>query len=548
MQNEEEVKNGGSPVGAVVFGRFAISPERVWSCGYWFLISTYSFGAFLLFFVSKPDLRVDPAMRTYKAFHPCIIIDYSPGNLWAQLTFLLNAYSLLLSGTISLFRVAQLRNAFLLVVSALAYGMLWAGMSLLVLTVTFNPSFVSVLLHSVPYMVYGGGYGMFMLSELVVSDFASQSTTCKHIIWYAYNGWMVGTCFYGVLFMSKVLATTNDIDVTLPATDPRNILEPMEFELQLLPTIMAFIVFPLHILRPFVCPLTARPLAANLSVLAIHHDAPRESGEGSSEWRLDLRASKVHLWGVFIALVGMCLAYYFNDVFNPNIAGEFPRSFREEFKTLPGAAIIAVSWTLAVPLLALHAFILSTYVRSFVRSCSFKVAFLAVAIIFSISAILAHGGTVPGAPNWYRGVDLFRVMLGCWLVAQCVLAMLFEESESKLRVVGKLVAGALAAIFLVLSIMMETRWSLLAFMAAWMLFAAVDPLCASLTIDNIAITTCKNSPETLCNNLFHCYWLDEGKYEKAAYAAAHEEPPQIIGRGEADIVGPAEDAPNKVEI
>merc|ERR1719492_768671 len=45
-------------------GRWAISPERCWTQGYWFILSTYIVGACLLFFVSQPDLRVDPILGT----------------------------------------------------------------------------------------------------------------------------------------------------------------------------------------------------------------------------------------------------------------------------------------------------------------------------------------------------------------------------------------------------------------------------------------------------------------------------------------------------
>jgi len=493
-------------------GRWAISPERCWTQGYWFILSTYIVGACLLFFVSQPDLRVDPILRTYNAFHPCVIIDYSPGNLWAQLTFLLYVYCLLMSATVSLIRVARLHNGILMVISSWSYGVAWIGMPILVLSCTFNPRYTSVLSHSIPYMICIGSIGVTMLSELVVLYVTSEETTRKHVVCYIYNAIMLFATGYAILFMSKLLGETKLINVLLPVTDPSNILQPVELNISPFTTILAFCILPGHWLRPFFSPLTARPVSADVEVrkgdfnfqtLGIQSN-PDQAHHNS--WRIVFDASTLGFWGRLITASGFGLAYYFNTIYATE-----PQDIRGKFTNNPGAAIIAVTWSAGVPLMILQALVLATYVRQRFKQGLFKCGFVASALFVSVSAVLAHGGTVPHAPSWYLGPELFSVGLLLWGVAEC--GLLMQESEMTPMVIFKLCVGTVGLILMVVCIFHFNPVSFIGFLCAWMIFSFFDPMDVKMVITNIEVGTVKNSPETTYNTFFNWVWCDDESRE-----------------------------------
>jgi len=487
-------------------GRWAISPERCWTLAYWFIMSTYSFGAFLLFNVSKPDLRLDPILRTYKAFHPCVIIDYMPGNLWAQLTFLLYVYSLLMSATASLIRAARCHNGVLMVVSSQAYGVAWLGLPILVLACTFNPTYTSVLSHSIPYMVCVGSIGFVILSELVVLYVTSETTTRRHIACYVYNGVMLLATGYAILFMSKLLGSTKLIDVTLPVTDPRNRLQPEDVHISPLTTALAFSILPLHWLRPWFSPLTQKPVTANIEVRKgnwenLHHKAIAMPNH-QNRWHIVLKASTLGFWGRFVTMAGFGLAYFFNLVF-----AEESQTIRGKFTNVPGAAIIALSWSVGVPLMALQAFVLATYVRLRFKRGEFAFFFVAAAAFASVTSVLAHGGTIPHAPDWYIGPELYAVGLLLWGTAECVL--LVKESEMTPLVIFKLIIGAVTGLGMIINVFAFGTVPFVGFLCSWIVYSFCDPLHVSMIITNIEIGSVENSPETLCNNFFQWAWYDD---------------------------------------
>jgi hypothetical protein len=469
-------------------------------------MATYSIGAAILFLISQPDLKVDPILRTYQAFHPCVIIDYTPGNLWAQLTFLLYVYCLLMSATMSLLRVVKMQKGVLVVFTAQAYGIAWITLPVLVLACTFNPGLSSVLLHSLPYMVCIGGIGVFMISEVIVLFWTSEKTTWKHYACYIYNIILLGATGYAILFMSKHLATTELIDVTLPITDPRNTLEPQELEISVVTTALAFSILPLHWLRPFFSPLTEKPLVADVVVQRglSSAESPHMFGGSAgltSAWHMALDASTLGLCGRISCALGFSLAYFFNSVFSTE-----PHSYRDKFEMLPGAAIIALMWTLGVPLMALQTCVMSMYVKARYPTGIFRMFFVGVSIFFSISAVLAHGGTVPRAPKWYIGSQLFQAGVILYGIGECILVL--KELGMKGMALVKVVMGIITAIFLLLSQFWFNRFSFIAYSVCWIVYTAIDPLDVKMIFSNIDIGTTEQSPGNVCNNLFHWVWKD----------------------------------------
>merc|ERR1712008_134192 len=168
---------------------------------------------------------------------------------------------------------------------------------------------------------------------------------------------------------------------------------------------------------------------------------------------------------------------------------------------------IAVSWSVGVPLMALQAFVLATYVRLRYRKGEFKMFFVAAAIFVSITSVLAHGGTIPHAPDWYIVPELYAVGLILWGTAECLL--LVKESELTPLVMFKLIVGAVTGLLMIVNVFSFGRFSFVGFLCAWIIYSFCDPLNVSLIMSNIEVGTVENSPETLGNNFFQWAWYDE---------------------------------------
>merc|ERR1719433_2233288 len=183
-----------------------------------------------------------------------------------------------------------------------------------------------------------------------------------------------------------------------------------------------------------------------------------------NRWHIMLKASTLGFWGRFVTMAGFGLAYFFNLVF-----AEESHTIRGKFTNVPGAAIIALSWSVGVPLMALQAFVLATYVR-----LRFK-----------------------------RGE--FALLL--WGTAECVL--LVKESEMTPLVIFKLIIGAVTGLGMMINVFAFGTVPFVGFLCSWIVYSFCDPLHVSMIITNIEIGNVENSPETLCNNFFQWAWYDD---------------------------------------
>jgi len=168
--------------------------------------------------------------------------------------------------------------------------------------------------------------------------------------------------------------------------------------------------------------------------------------------------------------------------------------------------LVRLSWSVGVPLMALQAFVLATYVRSCFRESGFRKFFVATAIFVTIASVLAHGGTVPHAPDWYLGPELYAIALLLWGTAECIL--LVKESEMTPLVIFKLIVGAVTGLLMIVNVFSFGRLSFVGFLCAWIVYSFCDPLHVTLTMSNIEVGTLENSPETLRNTFFEWFWKD----------------------------------------
>jgi len=125
--------------------------------------------------------------------------------------------------------------------------------------------------------------------------------------------------------------------------------------------------------------------------------------------------------------------------------------------------------------------------------------------------VLAHGGTVPNAPNWYIGSELFQAGVFLYGIGECVLVL--KEMEMKGLALAKVVMGIITGIFLILTQFSFNKWTFIIYSFCWIFYTALDPLDVKLIFFNIDIGTLEQSPGNACNNFFHWFWVDkEGEF------------------------------------
>jgi hypothetical protein len=419
--------------------------------------------------------------------------------------FSLFAYHVMFSGTLSVIRSVCFGSATLVIISSMAYGVMMVTTPAVVLSVTFNPSLVSVLLHTVCYMITLVGIASFMLAEVFVNYLHSGMATVKHIAFYAYSSVMIGLVVYALFFMTSILATTDQIDVLKSTRDERNILNPMPVKYDVMPLLGSFLFHPMHLVRPFVCPLAEVPIAGTFQVHRGRLTRMSVALSGDREWCIVLKSSVLAGSAAVMACCSVFVALYANNIAHGGLSQI--SSFRKEFTVLPGAAIVAYAWTLIVPLLFLHAFVIEMYVSTVLPQL--KIAMRISVAMFCISATLAHGGTVPESPAWYVGSELFQVALMVWLILQSALVIYEWPVDMKQGSVCLLVCTVVAVISLAISLGTGDFRADIIWLISWLVCALVDPLDISITVCRISLGTSTNIPMNCRSKLLHCIWKED---------------------------------------
>merc|ERR1719265_1752752 len=121
--------------------------------------------------MTKPTMANDPVFLLYGTFHPCILLDYLPGTLWAQFCFALGIFLSQFSMLVALYRTAAYGDAIATMLQGMLFGFYWLLSCFFVLVFTLNPQttyYAPVMLHSVPYMVMNACNAFFCLVTLFV--------------------------------------------------------------------------------------------------------------------------------------------------------------------------------------------------------------------------------------------------------------------------------------------------------------------------------------------------------------------------------------------
>lgn len=133
--------------------RVVVSPERLWTFSFLFyFLAFFLSGSCLFHYKGLEWIRHDAIVAFYGTIHPCVLLDYTPGTIFAQPLFDLQILIVILSMWASFVRHLLQGSMSAIMVSATGMILALVVGACFNLVFTFNPRTVSVLAHSVPYM------------------------------------------------------------------------------------------------------------------------------------------------------------------------------------------------------------------------------------------------------------------------------------------------------------------------------------------------------------------------------------------------------------
>jgi len=435
-----------------------VSPEGIWSIGVVFVLLGYGLSTLMLFTVAIPRKRaegidlmeVDPVLRLYGTLHPCILLDYLPGTLFAQPLFDLSVLISQVSAAVSLVRAALFGDVFILGIFAFMFGVYMPLSCLFQLVFTFNPTYTSVLLHSIPYILdniskgwycFCTAYAVWQWPELV---FREQ----VHCTFAA--GFYILAIVYGTFFMSSKLMSNAGLgcdgldpsmifaNSTVLGACPAN--EVLKVKVDPFPLIMTLFAQGLLFSLGLVSPLKNRPLAfevrcwesgipADLSAdphgaLAIQETQQQErrfftSATGGNGHGLRLLAKRPLLFAMLVLAFSMYSAKWLAEKVYGEQVDDW--DYRDKFITQPSASIVAVGWIVVLQFLAANvALVVTSEYRNNYDGFVRWVVYIS-GLLLLCTGVTAHAGTIPHAPAWFHGPEAFLVALALWILKDVLL-------------------------------------------------------------------------------------------------------------------------------
>jgi len=411
---------------------YAVSPERLWSWSYLLHILAYLLSAICLLTITKPDLSLDPIYNMYHSYHPCILLNYLPGTLFAQPLFVLQIYLQQATVLLTLTRhvvsgaLAPTISSFICTVIFIIVS------SQFVLVFTFGPTKTSIMAHSIPYMCYVFGILCFYISEGLQSywRFGTEGLLYKEAggkrwVLHIFNAYLFVTSaviVYGLNFMLSTFMG-NATEVWEP-TDKIPLPEK-EVEFSYLPMVAAVVLVGLYLCWGLLNPFIRFPLKIVVTSRSSVIKATGANGADAGDLAPQvgdfaiLTESLPLKLSMYVALATAVLGEHVNG-----LAGlPLSCSWRDNLKTLPGAAITTVGWVFVALAICIHVLVVMYHVTTTSNSCILRVLVRLNGWLVIVGAFVAFGGTIPDAFEAYPGPCFFQLSLAAWMMMQIALIM-----------------------------------------------------------------------------------------------------------------------------
>ena len=319
--------------------------------------------------------------RLYETYHPCILLDYLPGTIIAQPLFVTSALLSVLT-----FGLAWLRSGCLGKMGPLMFSSCVFCLSILTgacfaLVFTFSPDQTNVIAHSLPYMGWELTSCLFVVSQVCSAPLPrhvprplipASSESC--LLVQAYYVWMdddphrsrnakkgftlyaaVYAAFdiYGMIFMTGKIASL--------ARNPDLLKGNEIIQFHWLPFITAVTTHLNMWAYSVLSPMKYRPLAfelitsdeASTDTADMQPTASDPSKVEGNSFNFKFAPRSILSVVAVIMVAVEFLAKYINVLVMPD---EVVKDFtaKQHIETLPGAAVVAVLWMVAVGLLFIH--------------------------------------------------------------------------------------------------------------------------------------------------------------------------------------------------
>jgi len=464
----------------VLSNRFALSPDRMFSAAFVFSALAYAIAGFCLVKYSTFRIDSDPIVRMYNAFHPCILLDYLPGTLFAQPLFDLQIVVVNISMQAAFIRKVLEGGYLRIMIGAIAYVLFIICSTFFQLVFTFNPTHVSVMLHSIPFMVFHFGIGVFMYSE-AFSCYMSQQGDALSFAFKSFKNFIfmsyIGLCLCIVLgiefLMTRSMMRYSDIALNL--VDPTVPLKHLEWGWeQYMTTFVAWLQEPLYFLWFLVSPRSSKALNFNVTIVRLDRgllmtseiedeedgdvlgnagdnalymfvqDTQRPSNivgsaqpqksamqgemtttEQPDNLKFSIKVDMLLRVGLALAMFVVYTAHFVHQASSGEDDHHVDRgqTWILSMRSLPAGPIISVGWVFVAMWLNMYAIIFWYKEQCMNPSCVMRML-VSVSVVGLLIGVLAmHGGTIPEVPLWYKGPEFFAISVSFFILVKVALTI-----------------------------------------------------------------------------------------------------------------------------
>jgi len=439
--------------------RWAISNDRIFSIAFVFSILAYAITFVCLQVFTDYNRQNDPVFRMYKTLHPCILLDYRPGTLFAQPLYDMQLFLVNLGMQVAICKKCLEGGFPRLAMGAIAYTVFFMCSVFFQLVFTFNPTHVSVLAHSLPFMTFQIGVGLFLYTEVLSlmwnDSLGLGGMFMKYPCFTTYVSFVIFSNIGAIFFMTQMLS--NNWDIALNKVDLKS-LPPLEMETHwdkvkmAISTFMAGAQEPLYVLWFWLTPRKHFCIGCNITLKASSMREEEEEEDpvaapygpvvspGSMRLGFSFEVDKLLRLSMTLLLIIIGLAGHINW---HNLPGGKDMPWRESSRTLPGSAVLACGWVVVVFLLSTFTImdIYCTWNLDIAPVLKPLVSFTAALMCFT--TYLAHGGTIPGVSGYYPGPTLFKVAFYLYVCAKTLVTLSTRARRKSVHIVCELVTAVL---------------------------------------------------------------------------------------------------------
>jgi hypothetical protein len=405
-----------------------IYPEFVVACSEVANTFGYFLAATMLFNVTKPNFMADPIYLLYGTFHPCILLDYMPGSLFAMPMFSLGTLLFVAGALLMFIRTVLLGEVFLTTLSALTLGLTVVGGAFFVMVFPWAPAVSSVLAHSIPFMEFRAVIVLFCLVQtyvMVRHDHENKWSTSQHkVVFVLFMFLWTAILIYGLNFMLTNILRAYDLGEGRPthigsmppglerdtaiAREGITILETGlgNFFIKIPAFIAALAAsFELPIFY-YLSPMKKAPIAFEVTSLAWglrpRFDPPITKPEvaagAAQSMRFRPRSLFAMAWGNLYFWLAFAIMLT-RAVYSPEELSSETWTFTMYLEKPPSSYTLAVGWMFSVPLLMLH-WLLTLLHEVRHNACSnVKTLLCVMGPVVTIAVLIAHTNAIPQGPG-----------------------------------------------------------------------------------------------------------------------------------------------------